>query len=298
MKKNISQHHLIKIQELVGDISEDDLQYVDIFIADHLGLFIPSVGFCQYAIRAGHTHPTYSFVIFFSADQNFLEVAIDLPEGHYLGACLSPDLPHEEKETDTFTRYLALFIDRHYFERLKAGYVPEAQNPPIFWEQFPVSPDTMTDIKRFMSESEQSHGCTKPYLNTLSELITHDLLRDLYPQEVCSQAIAPKLDVSAVLDYMEEHFGERLTVSTLARKMGLSDSQFSRRFKQETGSSPMDFFMALRIRKAQKLLRSGSRTMTEIGQDCGFGSAAHFSAAFKTQTGLSPTVYQQLYQKP
>ncbi|MDO9493641.1 AraC family transcriptional regulator [Acetobacterium sp.] len=297
MKKSLSKNELAKIQELVGTVSEADLQYVDAFVSDQLGIFIPSVGFCQYAIRAGHTHPSYSFVVFFSEEQNFLKTAIHLPEGHYLGACLSPDLPHEEEETDTFTRYAALFIDRDFYERLRQNYCATEPTQPYFWQQFPVAPDTMTDIKRFIDECDHSQRGTQPYLNVLAELITHGLLRGVYPGGELGQPMATRLDVAAVIDYMEDHFSDKLTVATLARKMGLSPSQFTRRFKHETGSSPIDFFLELRIKKAQKLLRSGSKTMTQIAQDCGFGSTAHFSATFKKHTKLSPTDYQQLYQK-
>ncbi|WP_373482643.1 helix-turn-helix domain-containing protein [Acetobacterium sp.] len=297
MKKNISKNELAKIQELVGKVSAEDLKYVDAFVSDCLGIFIPSVGFCQYAIRAGHTHPSYSFVVFFTEEQNFLKTAITLPDGHYLGACLSPDIPHQEEETDTFTRYAALFIDQNFFKRLRLDYITTQPTQPYFWLQFPVSPDTMTDIKRFIDQCDRPERAARPFLNALAELITHGLLRGLYQDDDPSQQVAAKLDVAAIIDYMEDHFSEKLTVAALARKMGLSPSQFTRRFKQETGFSPMDYFLGLRIKKAQKLLRSGSKTMTEIAQDCGFGSTAHFSATFRKHTHLSPTDYQQLYQK-
>ncbi|MBU4440767.1 MAG: AraC family transcriptional regulator [Acetobacterium sp.] len=297
MKKSISQNELAKIQELVGQVSVDDLKYVDAFVSDHLVICIPSVGFCQYAIRAGHTHPSYSFVVFFSEEHNFLQTAISLPDGYYLGAGLAPDLPHEEEETDTFTRYAALFIDRNFYERLRRHYLATEPIQPYFWQQFPVASDTMIDIKRFIDACDRPGTAAQPYRNALAELITHGLLRGLYPGDNQGQPMATKLDVAAVIDYMEDHFSDKLTVAMLARKMGLSPSQFSRRFKQETGSAPMDFFLALRIKKAQKLLRSGSKNMTEIAQDCGFSSTAHFSSAFKKYNKLSPSNYQQLYQK-
>lgn len=297
MKKSISQNELAKIQELVGQVSADDLKYVDAFVSDHLVICIPSVGFCQYAIRAGHTHPSYSFVVFFSTEQNFMKTTISLPEGYYLGAGLAPDLPHEEEETDTFTRYAALFIERDFFEQRCPHYLTTEPIPPYFWQQFPVAPDTMIDIKRFIDACDHPGTAAEPYRNALAELITHGLLRGLYPGDDRGQPKATKLDVAAIIDYMEDHFSDKLTVAVLARKMGLSPSQFSRRFKQETGATPMDFFLALRIKKAQKLLRSGSKNMTEIAQDCGFGSTAHFSSAFKKYTKLSPSNYQQLYLK-
>ncbi|TYC88466.1 helix-turn-helix domain-containing protein [Acetobacterium wieringae] len=297
IERNLTAQQLEKIQALVGTISEDDLKYVDTYISDYLGIFIPSVGFCQYAIRVGHTHPSYSFVVFFTAEQQFLKTTIALSDDQYLGACLSPGLPHEEEETDQFTRYAALFIDRNYFELRCRHYLAAAPTPVYFWQQFAVSPETMTDIKRFIDAGDRPTRYSLPYRNALAELITQGLLQWLFPGDSGASLLSPKMDVVAIIDYMEDHFGDKLTVPLLARKMRLSASQFNRRFKQETGSSPMDFFLELRLKKARKLLRSSTKTITEIAQDCGFASASHFSTAFKKHTSLSPSDYQQLYQR-
>lgn len=297
IERNLTAEQLEKIQTLVGTISEDDLKYVDAYISDYLGIFIPSVGFCQYAIRVGHTHPSYSFVVFFTAEQHFLKTTIALADDQYLGACLSPKLPHEEDETDQFTRYAALFIDRDYFELRCRHYRGAAPMPVYYWQQFVVSPETMADIKRFIDAGDRPTRYSLPYRNALAELITQGLLQGLFPADTGAPLLIPKMDVASIIDYMEDHFGDKLTVPLLARKMGLSASQFSRRFKQETGSSPMGFFLGLRLKKARKLLRSSPKTITEIAQDCGFASTAHFSAAFKKHTTLSPSDYQQLYQR-
>ena len=72
VEMKIDGNSLQMIQNLVGDISESNLKYVDCYISDELGLFIPSVGFCEYAIIPQHTHPAYSFVLFFSKEQNIV----------------------------------------------------------------------------------------------------------------------------------------------------------------------------------------------------------------------------------
>ena len=61
----IDEKSLESIQSLVGNITEENLKYVDSYVNQHLGIFIPSVGFCEYAISPDHTHPAYSFVFFF-----------------------------------------------------------------------------------------------------------------------------------------------------------------------------------------------------------------------------------------
>jgi len=89
---------LEQIQGLVGDIAENNLKYVDCYVNENFGLFLPSVGFCKYAITPHHTHPAYSFVLFFSEEQCIIPVEVEVSQNHYLAVAMSPDIAHEEEE--------------------------------------------------------------------------------------------------------------------------------------------------------------------------------------------------------
>lgn len=51
-----------KIKSLVGDISFENLKYVDYSVTEKFGIFVPSTGFCEYAITPNHTHPAYMII--------------------------------------------------------------------------------------------------------------------------------------------------------------------------------------------------------------------------------------------
>ncbi len=142
-----------KARTLVGDITEEDLRHVDYYVSDNLGIFIPSVGYCQYAIRPRHVHPAYSFILFFSKEKSIVPVKIDMQPEHYLVTAISPDVPHEEEQTDTFTRYIAVLISRQLYEAQYAAYNGEVPGQ-YDWTQFPVPHDIMFLLKRFMAEHE------------------------------------------------------------------------------------------------------------------------------------------------
>ena len=72
---------------------------------------------------------------------------------------------------------------------------------------------------------------------------------------------------------------------------------FKRIFKKETGLSPIDYLIKVRIEKSQKMIVVGSMNITEISQSCGFSSTAHFSSSFSKVVGVSPTNYKQMYVK-
>lgn len=86
-------------------------------------------------------------------------------------------------------------------------------------------------------------------------------------------------------------------VRELAKLANMSESNYIRLFKKEAGMAPMEYLINLRLDKAKKLLRTGSKSITEISLQCGFGSPSHFSNSFTKHLGLTPSDYQKSYLK-
>lgn len=296
MPKKVNKE-LDNIRALVGNVTVEDLKNVDYYIGDRLSIFIPSVGYCQYAIKPNHTHPTYSFVLFFSKEQNFFVDPIEISKGHYLAAILSPEIPHQEEPGDQFTRYVAIFIEKDFYEERYLHVLNRAIERFDSWKQFPVSQEIMIDIKRFMTESESLTIGYEKMQEALTELITVRLIRSQNHLSNAGDSIVDEFDMERVIEFMEQNFGEPISLKSLSKRLGMSQSQFSRRFKKETGLSPFEYFMKIRIEKAQKLLRSNDKNITEIAQFCGFGSTSHFSTSFRNHLGMSPSDYRSLYNE-
>lgn len=285
-----------KAQALVGDISEEDLKYVDYYVSNNFGLFIPSVGFCQYAIRSRHVHPAYSFVLFFSPEQSIIPVKIDLQPEHYLVTAMSPDAPHEEEQTDTFTRYIAVFISKQFYETQHSAY-PNKFPSQYYWDQFSVSHEIMFLLKKFMSENENKLPGHEQVLEALSFVITHQLIRSMLKIEVSPDFITERFEIERVIEYIHQNYGQKLSVNKLARTVNMSESNLTRTFKKETGMAPMEYLIRVRLDKARKLLRSGTMNITEVALQCGFNSISHFSSCFTKHLDMTPSEYQNTYSE-
>ncbi|WFB35179.1 AraC family transcriptional regulator [Kiritimatiellota bacterium B12222] len=79
----------------------------------------------------------------------------------------------------------------------------------------------------------------------------------------------------------------------LAAAVGLSCSQFSRRFYKMFKLSPRDFLLAQRVEKAGTLLRESQMTVGEIAESLGYRDVGYFSRQFKQKTGRSPLAYRK-----
>lgn len=290
----LNKEEMLMIQNLVGEITESHLKYVDCYISEHLSIFIPSVGFCEYAIKPNHTHPSYSFVLSFSKEQSIIKPDIQLQPNHYLMAALSPNVPHEEKKQDMFTRYIALFISPKFFEDTYSHY-SDYKPSKYIWKQFLVHSDIMHYLTKFMSEYESKTSGYDIVFNTLATLITHDIIRGMLKVKTKTDTFSNKFEIQKIIEYMQQNYSNKLTNSNLAKQLNMSESHFIRLFKNETGTTPIEYLVKLRIVKAKKLLKSNSKNITEISMLCGFNSSSHFSSSFFKHEKISPSEYQNLY---
>ncbi|WP_018334331.1 GlxA family transcriptional regulator [Actinomycetospora chiangmaiensis] len=83
-----------------------------------------------------------------------------------------------------------------------------------------------------------------------------------------------------------------LTVDHLARHAGMPVRSFTRRFQDETGSSPMRWLTGQRVLEAQRLLEATRLGVDEIAEHCGFGSATTLRLHFARRLGSTPTAYR------
>ena len=89
-------------------------------------------------------------------------------------------------------------------------------------------------------------------------------------------------------EHLSEHHREGIELEALARKLGVGYSSFRRIFREQTGISPWQYLLRSRLAHARRLLASGDETVASIAEMVGFGSAFHFSSAFKKNHGVSP----------
>jgi AraC family transcriptional regulator len=94
--------------------------------------------------------------------------------------------------------------------------------------------------------------------------------------------------LSRVLEYIDAHLPDDLTVDELAGIACLSSYHFGRMFKLSTGKSVHQFVLNRRIERSRALLSRKDRTLSEIAAAAGFGSQSRFTTVFRRATGATP----------
>jgi len=100
---------------------------------------------------------------------------------------------------------------------------------------------------------------------------------------------------AAVIDWIEEHLAEDLTVDVLAARALQSPRTFARRFRESTGTTPAAWVARQRLARAQQLLETTDRSIEEIARAVGFGQAAVLRHRFATVLHTSPQAYRRRF---
>ena len=111
------------------------------------------------------------------------------------------------------------------------------------------------------------------------------------------RAVPPTDDGSleATRAYALEHLDRPLTVAQLAGHACTSERTFARRFRQETGTTPLKWLHAQRIDHARRLLETSDLSVETVARRCGFGSAAILRQHFRRCTSTTPTAYRRTF---
>ena len=95
-----------------------------------------------------------------------------------------------------------------------------------------------------------------------------------------------------VVQYIQHHLSENLTVEKLSGLACMSKPHFFRSFKRELGLTPVEYVIRERLKLAKQLLANPRTSLYEVGCRAGFNSANYFHILFKKHEGITPKAYR------
>lgn len=104
------------------------------------------------------------------------------------------------------------------------------------------------------------------------------------------ESMNKKYVVEQLVNYLEDHYNEKVSLDQIAENMYLSPFYISKIFKSETGDTPIRHLINIRLEKAKELLEKGyGGSIQEIAAMVGYDDAYHFSKLFKKHYGITPS---------
>ena len=139
---------------------------------------------------------------------------------------------------------------------------------------------------------------TEPGERLLTSTLAHEMLSHAVLSQVGKrEGLRLKGGLAAhwrrqLVEFIESHLAEPLTLGQLAGMCALSEYHFARMFRESFGLPPHQYVLARRMEQARRLLRMTEQPLGEIALACGFASASHFSNRFRQMMGATPGDYR------
>ena len=102
--------------------------------------------------------------------------------------------------------------------------------------------------------------------------------------------------LSPLMEWVDAHIDEALTLPLLASKAHVSTRTLSRRFEAETGRGAMQWIRERRVERARALLEDTDLSVTDVAFATGFGSLGAFRSQFARATGTTPLSYRSTFR--
>ena len=192
------------------------------------------------------------------------------------------------------------FLHLHVGNRLLAEFCEEDRRPELAdaFPRFGLARDPVVEqLGRALLAADSMHqGYSALYVDSIGQAIVARLL-DLDPGDrpVASKISAlPKWRLKRVMEFIEAHLGETVTLPDLAASAGLTRMHFAAQFRAATGVPPHEYLLRRRIGHAQHLLMTSPASLADIALSVGFQTQPHFTTVFKRFTGRPPYQWKQL----
>jgi transcriptional regulator GlxA family with amidase domain len=114
-------------------------------------------------------------------------------------------------------------------------------------------------------------------------------------QFICYEPPDSGCSLASLLEWMRENVDKPLDVAALAARACVSSRTLARRFREQTGTTPVQWLLAARVRRAQDLLETTSMAIDQVAFKAGFDSPVTFRARFRRLVGISPATYRRRF---
>lgn len=218
---------------------------------------------------------------------------------------LNPGTYHKSMVThsdDFTTEYYIGFSDIHLRENapntfpLADGKMVLSMNRSIQQEIFKLCA-LMT--KEFEVYRPGQYFMLKAYLIQLLLLLLREKQNIVTPAQNGCIFESPHKNyvVNQMIHYFNKHYSEKISLDQIAQNMYLSIFYISKIFKSETGDTPINYLIQLRMEKARKLMETEpASSIQSIAAQVGYEDAYYFSKLFKKHFNVSPSKYRSTFK--
>lgn len=179
-----------------------------------------------------------------------------------------------------------------YFSRLQDG--KDSEKPALAWSRMTNDPVVEQLSKALAAVEGGGEEFSGVYADAVRLAIVTRMLSARFEPEIegntvrRAMAALPKWRLKRVVEYVNSHLADSITLADMAAVAGLSRMHFAAQFLVATGVRPHEFVLRCRVEKAQEMLKDSTESLVQIALSVGFQTQAHFTVVFKRLVGDTP----------
>ena len=159
--------------------------------------------------------------------------------------------------------------------------------------------DTQLENIGWALKDEMACGnpCGPVYLDSLAVAVATRLICHHSSRAVAARRPHKRLSdrrLRRVVDYIEDHLAENISLGDIAAVVGLSVSHFNVLFREATGLSPHQYLIRRRVERAKSLLGEGNLSVGQIANETGFANQSHLAHHMHRLLGVSPRALREM----
>ncbi|WEK53228.1 MAG: AraC family transcriptional regulator [Candidatus Cohnella colombiensis] len=209
---------------------------------------------------------------------------------------------HRDRNKGGLLDYIVLQFDLNtFFDQSTIPYlqyfnetkVPLSEMNYIFRENVTARTEAAECIQHIHQEAYNKDSGYELAVNMLIKKLLLILIRNDSKGLLANQDRVERIRLKPVLDFVEEHIHDRISVEDACRLVNMSYYYFVKFFKKMMGLSFTEYVNFRKIKRAEQLLLTRDMSVTEVGDQIGMANMAHFYKMFKRFNECSPKEFQR-----
>lgn len=204
---------------------------------------------------------------------------------------------------ETVYERIVLWIDKGFLKRLSSEEVDlsrcfeDGDRKNVLRGDIEFQQNIKTLLNKLINlENYSGIGRELLYKSYITEIMVH--LNNLAFNEGAHLSTDMKKSnlIDGIIDYINSHLDEDITIDDLAEKFYLSKFHLLREFKKHTGTTIHRYIVQKKLIEAKELILR-EIPITEVYRQCGFGDYSNFFRAFKNEYGVTPKQFYEMMSK-
>ena len=265
----------------------------------------PTIWYCSRVrdsrLTRYHSHKIIEIAfVLAGTGQYFVDgVTYDVKQGDLI--ICNPGVMHQSIVTDPSDptlEFVCGFSDIHLIDMPENRIVLPGGSPIL-----PLTSETKREISRCCYEIIEENGSSEPgrYYMIQAQMMRMLVLifralkghQKTAAEGVNFESYSKGYVVKNILNFLNENYAQHVSLDQIAKNMYLSPVYISKIFKEQTGDSPINYLINVRLEKAKEMLEDGRGNIRSISAMVGYEDVYHFSKLFKKHYGVSPMNYRK-----